>query len=93
LDYLHMPKFNLLSIAGDLDSKKKDSALMAAAMAQHELKERFQDLKTKDVSEIVQQAKDYIQDSETKSSPSLFFRVVKNKPEVYDIISRSLTKK
>ena len=71
------------------------------AMAQAELKDRYQNLiKHKDVNEIVKDASlkaalppssgEY--DSKSRD-PSLYYRVVKNRTEVYDIISRSFSKK
>ena len=74
---------------------------MMQALAQAELKDRYQSLiKHKDINDILRDASQKAaaaqgpsETSVTTRESSLFFRVVKNRSEVYDIISRSFTRK
>jgi hypothetical protein len=60
------------------------------------LREKFKALKSKDENQILKEALDIkkittLIDFDRK--PTLFFRVIKNKTEVYDIITRSFARK
>lgn len=73
---------------------------MRQAFTQAQLKQRYQKLKKMDEESIVQENIDKIRNELKKNKlidiekePSLFFRVVKNKTEVYDIITRAFSRK
>ena len=63
------------------------------------MRDRYQKLKKMDevqiVQENIQKVKEELSKKDTlidyEREPSLFFRVVKNKPEVYDIITRAFS--
>lgn len=81
-----------LKVGGDQAPGGSD--LMAQALAQAELKDRFQVMKKKDITEILRDAQSKTQDQpDADRESSLYYRVVKNRSEVYDIISRSFSRK
>ena len=92
-DYLKMTGKNLNEM--ELEIRNRDRELVQKAMNQASLKERYMKLKNMDESEVVKENIDKIKTELAKSDllvdhnrePTLFFRVVKNKPEVYDIIT------
>lgn len=77
-----------------------DNEVMRQAYTQAQLKQRYLKLKKMDSEEIVQENIEKIKAELKKNKlididreASLFFRVVKNKTEVYDIITRAFSRK
>jgi len=92
-----MPNFfNLTS-----DNKQNNPDLMMQALAQAELKDRYQNLiKHRDITDILRDASEKAAaalrptaETTVARESSLFYRVVKNRSEVYDIISRGFARK
>ena len=84
----------------ELEVKNRDNELMRQAYTQAQLKQRYQKLKKMDEQSIVQENIDKIKAELKKNKlididrePALFFRVIKNKTEVYDIITRAFSRK
>jgi len=98
-DYGIFPSNVLANIGKDLDDleskvkngelTKKQLLLQEAAQQHQELQNRYQAQKGKDIEDIVSAAKNI----ETTQQMQMYYRVIKNKQEVYDIISRSFGKK
>lgn len=98
-----MPNFfqmtgQALKLGGDKAAPGGD--IMAQAMVQAELKDRYALLKNRDMSDILKDASLKVQSTTAASEEdqpnresSLYYRVVKNRTEVYDIISRSFSRK
>ena len=101
----------------ELQKKDRDSELMMQAKATAALRDKYQEMKGKDHSEILKQAQELAaaaadaagvhhdappgsesKDKDTKvtdpnKKSELYYRVVKSKSEVYDIITRSFSRK
>ena len=84
----------------ELEVKNRDNELMRQAYTQAQLKQRYLKLKKMDEQAIVQENIDKIRAELKKNKlididrePALFFRVIKNKTEVYDIITRAFSRK
>eukprot|EP00347_Sterkiella_histriomuscorum_P010309 403376796 len=88
----------------ELEMKNRGNEIMMQAMAQQQLKNNFQQLKQKDVNDRVKQAQEKAALGAAQSDinsniidenreSSLYYRVVKNRTEVYDIISRAFSRK
>jgi tubulin polyglutamylase TTLL5 len=74
--------------------------MLRQAYTQAQLKQRYHKLKKMDSEQIVQENIDKIKQELNKNKlidiekdQQLFFRVVKNKSEVYDIITRAFSRK
>lgn len=95
-DFGIFPKHVLNFIGKDLKDFKVDKAdkkqmIVEAAIQQHqELQNRYQATKGKHIDEIIEQAQ---KTEDTQDSQMQYFRVIKNKTEVYDIISRAFAKR
>lgn len=83
----------------ELELKNRDNEVVMQAMRQQQLKERFNDMKQAGEEGVLKEAKERVQ-AQAESSlvdpnreSSLFFRVVKNRTEVYDIITRAFSRK
>lgn len=77
----------------------KKQVLIEAAVQHHKnLQERYQAQKNLNMEEIIEQVQKQSESNDSapavggKREPSLYFRVVKTKSEVYDIISRSFNR-
>mmetsp|Transcript_28937 Transcript_28937/g.43684 ORF Transcript_28937/g.43684 Transcript_28937/m.43684 type:complete len:251 (+) Transcript_28937:1026-1778(+) len=86
-------------ISEEVHSKEdKKQALLQQAVAQHqELQQRYQAQKGQTMDDIIGSVK-VLEEKQSKlvdpaRDPSLYFRVVKTKTEVYDIITRSFSRK
>ncbi|CDW88353.1 tubulin-tyrosine ligase family protein [Stylonychia lemnae] len=104
--YKGMPDFFTLTGKSvnelELEMKNRGNEIMMQAMAQQQLKSNFQLLKQKDVNDIVKEANEKAaqyalanpnQIIDENRESSLYYRVVKNRSEVYDIISRAFSRK
>ena len=85
---------NLNDMELEIESRDKEE-LMKAAQGQVQLREKFQQMKGKDEKQIVKDAleKTAATGPAKDRQSSLYFRVIKNRSEVYDIITRSFSRK
>ena len=84
----------------ELEVKNRDNDMLRQAYTQAQLKERYMKLKKMDEESIVQENIEKIKQELKKNElidldkePTLFFRVIKNRQEVYDIITRAFARK
>lgn len=84
----------------ELEVKNRDNEMLRQAYTQAQLKQRYMKLKKMDEESIVQENIEKIKQELKKNElididkePTLFFRVIKNRQEVYDIITRAFARK
>ena len=84
----------------ELEVKNRDNDMLRQAYTQAQLKQRYMKLKKMDEESIVQENIEKIKQELNKNElididkePTLFFRVIKNRQEVYDIITRAFARK
>ena len=85
---------NLNEMELEIESRDREEMMMAA-QGQVQLREKYQQMKGKDEKQIVRDAleKTAATGPFKDRQSSLYFRVIKNRSEVYDIITRSFSRK